>query len=137
MRKHLGYVIVWVCVLTLWMSGCDSSQYNYKRVFLLTNELWVRAEKVSDADVFIIKLRKSEFEHIKPLLSIQGFQDWQPLYRVYSGKFELSINSHGYNHTVPIFSVNKRTKLQGVFPVIVYYPNENLLYLVVADMIGG
>jgi len=137
MNKYFNYKLsVFICMIALCMSGCSSNKYNFKNIFVLNDDLWARAKKISNADAFVIKLNKSEFERMKPILVKQGFTAWQPLYRICSGKFILE-NNFGGTSPSPVFSRNYTTKLQGIFPVIVYYSDEGLLYLVIADAIGG
>ncbi len=120
---------------TLCIWGCNASKYNFKNIFVLNEKLWARANKISGADTFVIKLEKSEFKPLKQIIIKQGFDKWQPLsgINIYSGKLQFSENLHGSNKTTPIFSINKKAKLDGVFPIFIYYPDKRLLYLIIAD----
>ena len=136
MNKYSNYRNTFLaCVATLCICGCNASKYKIKNIFVLNKELWTRANKINGADAFVIKLKESEFKHIKQFVIKQGFQEWQSLTGVdiYSGKLRFSEKFHGSNRTTPVFSINKKAKLDGVFPIFIYYPDKRLLYLIIAD----
>lgn len=120
---------------TLCIWGCNASKYNFKNIFVLNKGLWTRTNKISGADAFVVELKKSEFKPLKQIIIKQGFDKWQPLsgINIYSGKLKFSEGLHGINKTTPIFSINKKAGLEGVFPVYIYYPDKRLLYMIIAD----
>ena len=132
-KKCLITSLALLAFLYLW--GCNAGKYNFKNIFVLNEGLWARANKINGADAFMIQLKKSEFESLKQIIIKQGFDKWQPLAgtNIYSGKLKFSETLHDKNETNSIFSINKKAKLDGVFPIFIYYPDKRLLYMIIAD----
>lgn len=138
MNKYANYKntsLACVTILCIYIWGCDTSKYNFKNIFVLNKELWARAEKINGENAFVIKIKESEFKHVRQIIVKQGFEKWQVLRGVdiYSGKLRFSERFHDNNKITPVFSINKKAKLDGVFPVLIYYPDKHLLYLIIAD----
>ncbi len=118
-------------VIIISIGGCG--KYNYGNIFPLDSGLWNKAKKIPNAEAFTIKISPEEYKSIKETLSLHGFTKWEPLSSVYSGKFVLNKTSHGETANHPVLSINKGSRLQGVFPIIVYYQDAGLMYLVISD----
>ncbi len=128
--------LIFACCVLIGLATCGCSRYNYKAIFPLNQELWGRAQKIAKADAFLIHLKEDEFANVQKELLQNAFVKWHPLENasIYSGKLQLNERTH--TETDPksvLFSTSRR--IDGVVPVAVYYPKDNLLYMLLADAI--
>ncbi len=134
MNKIISYLIPIFLICSI--CSCKWEKYNYCNIFTLDKKKWETAKKVKNSNAFSLSLSGDEFNNVSTKLSSSGFQKWIPLddIQIGSGKLILSKSTYITNKHGPIFC-KKNESIDGYVPVLVYYPEQNILYLVIADFI--
>jgi hypothetical protein len=118
-------------ILCIIFPGCNFDKYNYTDIYGLSEKILSKSQNLNDGNGRTIKITNNEFIKIKKSFSKYGFSSWYPLFFISSGKFFLKDENNDV-----IFSRREKS-INGRIPVIVYDKMNKLLYLIIADRIGG
>ena len=131
-RRSFVFAALLLCGV-FFLPGCG--KYNYEHIFPFPAEIHRKAVRLDKADGFECEISEREFEAVKK--SLRGiFSEWRTLNRqdcFYSEDTCLDGGFYGETSSDAIFTWDRNSRLEGVIPVVIYFPKAKKLLFFIAD----
>ncbi|MEG2077041.1 MAG: hypothetical protein RRY34_11100 [Victivallaceae bacterium] len=122
----LGAVILFCC-------GCD--KYNYDNIFPVDEKTWDSSVKIDGVWGYACEVGEPEFNAMNAKIKADGFSAWQKFDTVcYSNSKRIDNLYYGAPGDEVIFAMKM---LEAEVAVIIYFPTQKKLLLIVAEDFGG
>ena len=134
MNKFLNFIKYSSGIAVAMILFCSCSKYNYPNIFPFGEAFYERAKKIDGIDGYEAFMSNIEFENMKVTLKKRGFIDWKELgdLSFYSQDIAVNRNFLGIPHG-GLFSINESSRLEGEFPVILYFPDISKVVILIVD----
>lgn len=119
-------------IFVLFIISCN--KYNYNNIFDVSHVTGKKMTYINGVDGFFCEMSKQEFDSFK---GKSKFKQWNSMKAgdcFYSKGVSIESDYWGILDSEAEYSVNRNSKLEGEWPVVIYYPRSGRLLCIIAEM---
>ena len=125
-------IVIFIAIL--FIIGC--SKYNYNNIFDVSDITGKKMTYINGVDGFFCDMTKQEFDSFKGKSKFNQWNNMKAADCFFSKGVSIKSDYWGISEETEVeYSINKNSRLEGVWPVVIYYPRSGRLLCIVAEMV--
>ena len=125
--------IIVIIIALFFIIGCN--KYNYNNIFDVSDIMGKKKTYINVVDGFFCDMTKQEFDSFKGKSKFNRWNSMKAGDCFYSSGVSIKNDYWGIPEETEVeYSIDKNSRLEGVWPVVIYYPRSGRLLCIIAEM---
>jgi len=129
-------IVIFIVAFWVYLSFDKEKRHiisNFTDIKIFDENLYLSGIVVDNTDVMKVKVPNGRFKKLQKDLQNKGYSEWTPLSTLESKNFSIAYK----DNAGLIYSISPHRRTDGLIPVVVYDTKKNILYMIIAEGVGG